>query len=82
MDDLLDLLGRYRNLRLVLIGLAHAQASNQLKLVPDEVRVVDDRGARLFSHLDELGKDVVTLRTMSRKLIIRVSLENIRTSPQ
>ena len=64
--DLLDLLGSYRNLRLVLIRLAHAQASNQLKLVADEVRVVDYRGAGLLRHLDELCQDVVTFRTMSR----------------
>ena len=83
LDQLLDL----RRVVLVsttfaFVWFAHRQTSDQLELVPNEVRIVDYRCARLLSHLNELCQNVVSFGAVTWQLVVRVTLKDVGAGPQ
>ena len=64
-----------------MIWLSHRQASNELELIVDQVRVVRDSRTCMLSHLDELCEHVIAFGTMPWQLIVRVPLKDVSTSP-
>lgn len=58
------------------------QTTNQLKLVVDSVRLMVPVHVVLFSHFNELGQHVISLRAVLRKLVVWVALEHVGAGQQ